>query len=238
LTVPKNNELAKLFVPGTPSFPILVRAYRAFTGTDAHTTDYMVIFSGRISSCSFSGFEARITCDPIYATIKRQGLRRKYESNCPHNIYSTACGLEQANYGLTISNITSVVGTSITIADSAFLAKDVDVRDAKNGLVVAREKINSAGVKTYFTGTGYYSGGMLKLADGSFHLITRHETGKITLLRPLPGNADLTGAKLFPGCDRAFSTCKTKFSNESNFGGFPWLPDANPFVGTHVPAGG
>lgn len=238
LTVPKNNELAKLFVAGTPAFPILLRVFRAFTGADAHATSYMVIFSGRISACTFSGFEARITCDPIYSTIKRQGLRRKYESNCPHNLYSTACGVVKAGVTLTLHSITTVSGSQITIADAAFLAKDVDKRNPKNGLVEAREIVDSAGVKTYVTGTGYYSGGMLKLADGSFHLITKHEVGKITLLRPLPKNADLTDVQILPGCDRAFSTCKDKFHNESNFGGFPWLPDANPFIGTHVPAGG
>lgn len=32
------------------------------------------------------------------------------------------------------------------------------------------------------------------------------------------------------GCDHSFDTCKSKFSNEINFGGFPLVPDRNPFT--------
>lgn len=33
------------------------------------------------------------------------------------------------------------------------------------------------------------------------------------------------------GCDHSFETCKTKFSNQVNFGGFPSIPVDNPFEG-------
>jgi len=32
------------------------------------------------------------------------------------------------------------------------------------------------------------------------------------------------------GCDHSFTTCKDKFSNGANFGGFPLVPDNNPFA--------
>lgn len=31
------------------------------------------------------------------------------------------------------------------------------------------------------------------------------------------------------GCNRSFTQCKAKFSNGINFGGFPYVPDRNPF---------
>jgi hypothetical protein len=33
----------------------------------------------------------------------------------------------------------------------------------------------------------------------------------------------------YPGCDRTRLTCSLKFGNIANFGGFPWVPQKNPF---------
>lgn len=233
LTVPKNNEVAKLFVPGTPAFPIFLKVFVAY-GSDNGVLDYRVMFQGRVSTCAFGGLESRITCDPIYSSVKRQGLRRKYEPSCPHNLYSIACGVEREQYKLTVHNVSfGESRTILNITDSAFLAKKTDVRNS-NGLIF--QGVDSLDKGT--TGTGYFTGGMVRLGDGSYHLIMRHETGKLTLLRPLPANTQLSSIDLFPGCDRAFSTCTNTFHNESNYGGFPWFPDTNPFVGSHIPAGG
>ena len=40
---------------------------------------------------------------------------------------------------------------------------------------------------------------------------------------PLPGDAFSVTA----GCDKSFSTCRTKFANHLNFRGFPHLPGAD-----------
>jgi hypothetical protein len=32
-----------------------------------------------------------------------------------------------------------------------------------------------------------------------------------------------------PGCNRSPDTCRTKYDNLANFGGFPHVPDFNPF---------
>jgi uncharacterized phage protein (TIGR02218 family) len=34
------------------------------------------------------------------------------------------------------------------------------------------------------------------------------------------------------GCSHTYATCKTKFNNGVNFGGFPFVPSDNPFTGT------
>lgn len=38
----------------------------------------------------------------------------------------------------------------------------------------------------------------------------------------------------YAGCDKSNSTCATKFNNIVNFGGFPYIPNTNPFVGTII----
>ena len=34
---------------------------------------------------------------------------------------------------------------------------------------------------------------------------------------------------LHPGCDRTLATCKGRFANQINYGGFPWIPGQNPY---------
>lgn len=35
---------------------------------------------------------------------------------------------------------------------------------------------------------------------------------------------------VYPGCDHTVDHCRDKFDNEINFGGFPWMPEKNPYV--------
>ncbi|WP_269915579.1 phage BR0599 family protein [Acinetobacter sp. HY1485] len=39
---------------------------------------------------------------------------------------------------------------------------------------------------------------------------------------------------IYPGCDKLNTTCTDKFNNILNFGGFPFMPSSNPFVGTII----
>jgi hypothetical protein len=40
--------------------------------------------------------------------------------------------------------------------------------------------------------------------------------------------------EIAPGCDLRRDTCKAKFGNLLNFGGFPDIPGRNPFGGTSI----
>lgn len=51
---------------------------------------------------------------------------------------------------------------------------------------------------------------------------------EVTLWLPLVRAPDVGDAVLMTaGCDRAFATCRTKFSNQQNFRGFPHMPGAD-----------
>ncbi|QQK88546.1 hypothetical protein [Vibrio phage PH669] len=80
---------------------------------------------------------------------------------------------------------------------------------------------------------GYYTAGMIIFPDGSTRLITKHEeAGKITISRPHPGAQAGQRVTLLPGCDHSQATCKTKFNNFINYGGWPYIPIKNPFGGS------
>ncbi|MDD3287433.1 MAG: DUF2163 domain-containing protein [Alphaproteobacteria bacterium] len=48
---------------------------------------------------------------------------------------------------------------------------------------------------------------------------------QFTLWLPMPNAVEINDAyKVYPGCDKRFSVCCSKFNNAANFGGFPHLP--------------
>ena len=58
--------------------------------------------------------------------------------------------------------------------------------------------------------------------------IVLHNGDDLTLIRPLYGLAASDSVNLYEGCDRSLATCIAK-GNVINYGGFPWIPQTNPF---------
>jgi len=118
--------------------------------------------------------------------------------------------------------------------------------DTKTGLVLTHTQTTlPEDPATLRDTTAYYTGGFVTLlksgaTDGTMHMVLEHTRGKLTLIRSLPATEleQITEIALYPGCDHFATTCKNKFGNIENFGGFPYMRSANPFVGTHVPVGG
>jgi hypothetical protein len=69
----------------------------------------------------------------------------------------------------------------------------------------------------------------LSIGDDEKRLVTGHTGNVLTLQIPFP--TDVTGATAVvqPGCDHKITTCTSKFSNDINYGGFPLVPEKNPF---------
>lgn len=76
---------------------------------------------------------------------------------------------------------------------------------------------------------GFYDGGFAQLGTSDFRLILSHVGNDLTLLLAFP--SDITGStiSIFAGCDHTIATCKTKFDNVANYGGFAFVPLKNPF---------
>lgn len=71
-------------------------------------------------------------------------------------------------------------------------------------------------------------GGLLQLASGARHMIVGVDSAGVELLAPLllPAGAVV---QLVAGCDHSTATCAARFNNLNNYGGFPFLPNKNPF---------
>ena len=79
----------------------------------------------------------------------------------------------------------------------------------------------------------WFTGG--KIVSGTTQrLITSHTGSTITVVLPTPLIDAGDSFIAYAGCPHSYEECGSKFSNKINFGGQPWLPDKNPFVGDGV----
>lgn len=83
--------------------------------------------------------------------------------------------------------------------------------------------------------SGYFTDGFIKMGN-AYRAIKLHSNNSIWLKYPI-SLADKQGEFIaYPGCDRMFKTCATKFNNTDNFSGIPYIEPYNAF--THPVGGG
>lgn len=80
-----------------------------------------------------------------------------------------------------------------------------------------------------FTGSAFTAGYVQNAAGNDYRMIIIHSSDTFTLLLPFRENILGATVTAFQGCDHSVQTCKTKFNNVANFGGFPLVPGTNPF---------
>lgn len=78
-------------------------------------------------------------------------------------------------------------------------------------------------------GDNWATGGYIALPSGDFRLVINHTGDTIRVLIPFPSSPLGQTVEVFAGCAHDIQTCKTKFNNVINFGGFAWVPLKNPF---------
>lgn len=169
----------------------------------------LVVFVGKIDSITYteSGFKAEIMS---FMKQLERNIGYVYTANCRHKLFGQmgpglagACTLNSGSYTST--------GTVATVV--------------KN-----RWKFTVAGLAQ---ANGYFSHGRLTFTSGanaglSFQ-VKSHESGSFELLLPT-GRAINVGDSFSvqAGCDKTLATCKAKFNNVVNFGGFPHInPNVN-----------
>lgn len=77
-------------------------------------------------------------------------------------------------------------------------------------------------------GAGWAVGG--KVVIGADIRLIMAQTGDVlTLSMPFMSDPTSQSVDVYAGCDHTVATCSSKFSNNENYGGFPFVPTKNPF---------
>jgi len=199
INVPHDTEIADLFKVSPPSSVVAVTL---FQGHEADG-EFLAVWTGRVLSCGREKTQANLTCEPVSTSMRRPGLRRRYQYGCPHALYGDKCKANRAAFTVTTTP-TGVSGATIAFAggwQGAF--------DKANFLGGLAEWETDEGVELR----------TIQRVDADANLILLN--GKVGGL--LPG----TVIKLSLGCDHQMTGCAV-FANLPNYGGQPWIPTKNP----------
>lgn len=202
ITLARDVAIAEAFIASPPSEVTLLTLYRQHRG-DAET---VVIWMGRVLNAEWRGSELELNCEPVYTSLKRTGLRRLYQRNCPHVLYGTSCQASAVVHRVP-GSVVSLTGVLLSVPAAAGFATG------------------------HFAG-GFATWAASGLTEK--RMIVAHTADSVTLSAVPPGLAVGDTISLYPGCDRTLATCDTKFGNSANFGGFPFTPAKNPFAGSPI----
>lgn len=198
----RNFPVADFYRIMPPADVILLTVRRLHVGD----SDSIVVWSGRLLGVEFQGSRAVMTCEPVTTSLRRTGLRRIYQRQCPHVLYGTSCGVNKSSFAVP-ATLSAVSGVSLTSATFGLYA---------------------AG---YFAG-GYIEFDNAGVIERRF--ITEHTGTLIKINLPLIGLDIGVSITAYAGCDHTIPTCKNTFNNLGNYGGFPYIPRKNPFGGNGI----
>lgn len=177
-----------------------------------------VWWKGRMSSLKPDNGVAVVAWESVFTSLRRPGLRARYQRMCRHVLYGRGCRLDKAAFAL------------------------AGVAMACNGLILV---VPQAATKPdgWYVGGMVECGGMFRfiVAHTGATLTMMRDFAPLTQLIAEYGYGlkyglryGGIGVKLYPGCARNREDCSGKFNNLLNYGGFPFIPIRNPFDGSSI----
>jgi uncharacterized phage protein (TIGR02218 family) len=117
LTFPRSNAFAAQFLGYAADVVTTVTLYRG------HTTDpdaeFAVYWKGRVAASKAAAGEVIIECESVFTSLRRPGLRARYQRSCRHALYGAACTLDPA--GFAVSGLVTAVSGAVVSVDTAAL---------------------------------------------------------------------------------------------------------------------
>lgn len=175
-----------------------------FTLYRLHRSDSEVVvpFRGIVASHEVRLEELEITIQAPLGKDEVQVPRETIMRTCPHALYGRQCRVDRDafSWSTTIRSLRS------------------DPR---------RYELTSDGGNP---DDWFAAGLLLDDLSGNYQFIIEHDGNDVVLLQPMQELVADRVVTLYPGCDKTVETCRDKFSNVPNFGGYPRHPERNPFV--------
>lgn len=170
---------------------------RVFMSSPGVVVGGVVTFSGRVADLdNASRVSIDITVKSDIELLNVQMPRNLYQPGCMHTLFDADCGLNRATFAVT----SAVTTATVSVINCGLAQAD-----------------------------GYFDMGYVLftsgVAAGLKRTVRSYVTGSLTLLNPLPvAPSPGDSFTAYPGCDKRQATCSGKFSNLTNFRGFPYVP--------------
>lgn len=204
LKMPYTNALAASFVASPPDAVTAVTVFRCH----ADDTETRIEWMGRASGASVTGATVSITCESVFSSMQRPGLRETYQRLCRRRLGGEGCNVTRANFTADC-HMTAVSGNAVTFSQPL-------TENCVGGDIVA-----SDGTMRMIIG---------QATDGLSVTLMRPLRGLATMIAAIEPPATYAEVTIQLGCDRSTTTCDTRFHNLANFGGFPGIPWINPMT--------
>lgn len=169
-----------------------------------------VIFLGKVTTVDFDGPFIRAKAKSVGTLFDRKVPAMMVQKTCNWALFSSPCGLAKAAWKksgtMDVASGESVITCIFGEALPAGWLRGGWIEITTASRVIRMTIINNTATTD--------------LGGGSFQC-------DLALGQPVTAAQDAAVAA-FPGCDGHHTTCQDKFSNYSNFGGFPFIPANNP----------
>lgn len=189
--------------------PIDIEVRRGVFTAPGTAASLATIWTGRVSSVEFDGARVTAYCRSLSDFTNRRFPRFQIGPKCNFTLYdANTCKAVKATHS-----------KSGTISDVGTVPNEVVITDAS----LAGTPANHYARGMFQVGTGANVERRMILANSAA------SSNAITLILSWPlalaSNGDTGTISL--GCDLTRETCETRFSNEANFGGHPYVPVNN-----------
>lgn len=180
---------------------------------------YGTAWKGRLASLKPSTKEFKMVFESVFTSLRRPGLRARYQKPCRHAIYSSGCKVNPENFA-TLGHL---------IAEPTHVVNVPEAASLQAGWLIGGMLRAPDGTLRFIIG---HAGDIITLQRAIPSLA-------VDYLAAGYGNNYGTAyggiaVKLYPGCNRLKSTCNDKFNNLPNYGGFSWIPSKNPMGGSSI----
>jgi len=214
LTWPLSDPFARRFLVPMGVAPVTLTIFRGHEQLPGETVAH---WKGRVVGAEVEGARIVMQAETLFSTLRRAGVRAKYQRLCRHALYGRGCGLDISGFWQP-GTVAALGGVSVNIPEAAFQPDGW----FRGGVLRFGPELG------FITG---HAGALITLSRPMPALALAFQNPEFdpTSGNPLPVLVDLA-----PGCDLRASTCAGKFGNLLNFGGFPEIPGRNPLGGGSI----
>lgn len=201
ISIPLTTDLMEYYAESITSQIVWVRILKFFRDDDPIEVQHL--FVGRIGPVKTTLTMLEAECVGFEQALNHQIPRFRFQAPCNWSLFSTECGLTKSSYKTT-TTVTKVDNRTYTSADFGAL------------------------------GSNYLRYGTMEWTDVDGNtqreMIVSHSSNTIKVALKNSHCPTGTSVDAYPGCDWKKTTCKTKYSNITNYGGHPNIPLENPAI--------
>ncbi|MEJ7831348.1 MAG: phage BR0599 family protein [Nocardioides sp.] len=168
------------------------------------------VWKGRLTAANPDDTNIKMNFESIFTSMRRPGLRARFQKTCRHPLYGRGCYLDPENFAYAAA-LSAIDGRTLTVPAAAGQANGFFT----GGMVKAPD-----GTLTFIS------------EHSGTQLVMNRVSGALS--GPLALSGPGVAITIYPGCNHSYAECASKFANDDNYGGFDYIPTKSPVGGMSI----